>query len=169
MEAPVSTYLNSKALHQRVLYFVDQGMQLKGACKRVGKEASKSWNSIQKHYYKHRGSDLKDHGGCTLTKEQSSILLLIIVVYSLLHQSLSVGEIQGEVKNLFEKDVSSRWARRFLEKHKDEVRLRKTKHLASKRIDNTIVESVAEFVAQVDAILEEKFMRADLVVNYEKI
>ena len=90
------------------------------------------------------------------------------MVYSLLHHSLSVSEIQGEIKKLFHKDISSKWARRFITRHKDDVGTRKTKLLASKRTDSTIEESVTEFIAQVDAIWEEKPMRTDLVTNYNE-
>ena len=151
-----------------MLFFVDQGMNLKHASKKVAKECDKSWSAVQRLYYRHGKSKVKDHGHCTLTKEQSSILLLIIVVFSLLHEPLSVANVRDEVKNLFNVDVSSKWVEWFIEKHKDEVGLRKTKHLASKRTDDTIVDSVAELVAQVEVVREERPMRAELVVNYDE-
>ena len=82
-------------------------MSLKNACKKIAKETDKTANAIRKHYYRNGGgSSGKEHGNRKLSSEQENILLSIIVVYSLLHMPIVLKEIQSEVLNLFNVEVS---------------------------------------------------------------
>ena len=115
-------------------------MSLKNACKKIAKETGKTANAIRKHYYRNGGGSFgKEHGNRKLSSEQENILLSIIVVYSLLHMPIFLKEIQSEVLNLFNVKVSYKWALRFSIQHQNEIKQKKTKLLASKRADDTIV------------------------------
>ena len=142
---------------------------MKNACKKIAKKIDKTVNTIRKHYHRNGGgSSGKEHDNRKLSKEQENILLSIIVVYSLLHMPIVLKEIQSEVLNLFNVEVSYKWALRFSLQHQNEIKQKKTKLLASKRADDTIVQEVAEFVAQLESVQERWAMWPELVVNYDE-
>ena len=72
----------------------------------------------------------------------------MVVVYSAMHESLKACDLQQHVLAAFGVKVGKSWANYFLQRHNNAISKRKTKILASKRIDSTITEHVAEFIGQ---------------------
>ena len=72
------------------------------------------------------------------------------------------------MKNLFGTDVSYPWAQRFIQRHLDGIKTKKTKLLASKRVNIDILKSVDAFIAEVENYQEKIPIKPHTTVNYDE-
>lgn len=160
------------AIYQRTLYLSTNGCNLKDACDIIEEETGQHWNTTRQQYFRRGGSlgspKKKKHGNCSLTEEQERILLSVATVYSIMHEGLTLNGLRKQVKNIFDVNVGYKWARNFEKRNKDEMKMKKTKLLASKRVDKTIPENVVEFICQVETINEFYPMSSSTVMNYDE-
>lgn len=96
------------------------------------------------------------------------MLISICIVYSICHHAFTVSDLIQEAENQFDVHVSSTWAKGFLSCHRNALKARKTKLLASKWLDPDMVENVVEFCAQVETVAEVYPMKGYNVVNYNE-
>ena len=68
----------------------------------------------------------------------------------------------------FNIEVSSTWAKGFLSCHKDALKARKTKLLASKQLDPAMANNVVDFCTQVETVSKFYPIKGYNVVNYNK-
>ena len=168
MADSVTANSNKSAIFGRTVFLVNSGQSLKNACETVEAESGRKWQSTKQLYVRYGGSQERKHGLCKLTLEQESILLSMVIVYSAMHETLSLGELQEHVQKSFGVDVGKKWASGFMKRHKEELSERKTRLLASKRIDETIAGHVAEFIGQVEMVSQAYPMRETNVFNYDE-
>ena len=92
----------------------------------------------------------------------------MIIIYPVMHEALKPSELTEHVKAVFGIDVGKNQANSFIKKYKNEIQGRKTKLLASKRVDTTISEHVIEFIGQVETVAQFYVMNASNVCNYDE-
>ena len=85
-----------------------------------------------------------------------------------MHEALTLNGLQKQVKEIFDVEVGYKWAISFQKRHEEELKMRKTKLLASKRVDKRIPDHVLQFICQVETVSEHYPMSASNVVNYDE-
>ena len=85
-----------------------------------------------------------------------------------MHEALKPSDIADHVEATFGIQVGKNWAYSFIKRHTDVIRQRKTKLLASKQVDRTISEHVAEFIGQIETVEEVYPMKPTNVCNYDE-
>ena len=168
MSDPLTKSSDKEAIYARLLYLLDNGSTLKAGCEQIQDENGQLAGTTKKQYQRRCTAPAKAHGNQKLTDEQENILVSMVVVYSAMHESLKACDLQQHVLAAFGVEVGKSWANYFLQRHNNAISKRKTKILASKRVDGTITEHVAEFIGQVETVAEVYPMKASNVVNYDE-
>ena len=119
-------------------------------------------------YYRARGNISKSHGNRMLSKQQENILLSVLLVFSSLHHGLTPTQAREEVKTMFNLNISMATMKRFLKRHKDSLRVTKSKLLAAKRTDESTLDSVADFCASLEEMRGRYKMMAKNTINYDE-
>jgi hypothetical protein len=110
----------------------------------------------------------KRHGNAHLTDQQDTTLLLLVLGFSAANRPLDIPLLRHAMLSLFDVKVGKRWCQRWIEKHADDLTLRKSKYLAGRRCDSTVLESVHAFIAAVEAHQQLMPYGAQHVVNYDE-
>ena len=122
---------NKDAIFSRVNFLLEGGMNVKEACLQVERENGQKWATTKQQFVRRSGSTGKHHGRCKLTKSQEGVILSMAIVYSTMHEALSLDGLQEQVQIIYSIEVGQKWASCFWKRHKDELKMPKTKLLSS--------------------------------------
>jgi hypothetical protein len=131
-------------------------------------ESGRTESMVKEHFCVSGGIPKKQHRACRLTKEQEEQLVAVCTVYSLMCEALTVQDLIDKVKNLFQVAISQKLCHQFLACNMEELSVQKTKHLASKRHDECMSNDMAEFIVQVEVVLEVYPMKMTNTIKYNK-
>ena len=104
------------AANDRVLFLIQEGITHEEAFLVVSKEADRSSPAIKSYFHWHGGHNEGTHGNCKLTKEEKNQLISMMIVFSMMHEAISIKSIQKYVENIFLKKKWQKLGRRLYEK-----------------------------------------------------
>ena len=152
----------------RTRELVGGGMRLKDACKQVAREFETTQAAVRLRYYRAGGNQLKAHGHCLLTDEQDQTLRIVALAFSGANLAWNKQLLAFAVTALFDIQPQRSWCNAWLERHADSLSPRKSKHLSKKRDATGMLAEVCSFIDRVEAVRQEVYMAAHLVVNYDE-
>ncbi len=117
----------------------------------AAKHFNTSPGSVRGLWERSGGHPDKKHGNNHLTKIQDTTLLTLVLGFSAANRPLDDDLLRQAMRSLFDVEVENRWCERWIEKHQEDLRVRKSKYLAGRRCGSTILESVHGFIAAVEA------------------
>jgi len=151
----LSSKSTKQAANDKVLLLVQEGSSQDEASVVVSEETGRSAAAIKSYFHWHGGHSEGTHGNCKLTKEEENQLISMLIVFSMMHEAISIKGLQEFVETIFGEKIGKSWAGDFIKRHQDELSLRKTKLLAKKRVDDTITQNVASFIVSMEGLMEE--------------
>ncbi len=164
----LNTSSTNEAANDKVLLLIQEGYFNDDAFKSVSKETGRSIAAVKSYFHRHGGQPFGIHGNSKLTCEQEKMLVSMVIVFGMMHEALSIKDLKEFTEEIFSIKISKSWAGAFIKRHKDDIGLRKTKLLAKKRVDNSIIEHVALFVASIEALNATFPYVEDNVFNYDE-
>ena len=159
---------NKEAIFQRICFLLDSGHTLKDVCKVVEKETGQNALTTRKQYQSHQKNKTKRHGLCKLSTKDELCLVSIVTVFLVIHKVVGAQELIGIVSASFKIEISKEWVVGLPKSHDDALCDHKTKLLASKRVDDTLLDYMADFMSQVETVKEVYPMYAFNTCNYDK-
>ena len=104
------------AANNRVLFLIQEGITQEEAFLIVSRETDRSSPAIKSYFHWHGGHNEGTHGNCKLTKEEEDQLISMMIVFSMMHEAISIKSIQKYVENIFLKKKWQKLGRRLYEK-----------------------------------------------------
>ena len=92
---------DNKSAHHQVLWLIQEGMLQKNAFDVVSGKTGQAALAIKTYFHQYVGSNSSAHGNSALTAEEESQLTSMLIVFSLIHQAISIKSIQEYVSKLF--------------------------------------------------------------------
>ena len=155
-------------VHGLVLGLIRSGNTAKAAEVKVANQMSLKPSHVHTLYHRIGRDVSRTHSNRMFMEEEEHVLLSILVTFSTIHHTLTPAQAREEVKLLFGKAVSAPTMKRFLKRHKDVLKVSKSKLLASKRSGMTTLHNVEEFCKRLQAVSERRKMMAANVINYDE-
>ena len=94
--------------------------------------------------------------------------MVLLLAHSKEHAGIPAKEVAPMVTSLWGVEVNSRWSQRFLAKHNECLRARKTKLLGKTRTWEATREDVDHWLASLRAARVMSHMSAHTVLNYDE-
>lgn len=137
-------YVNARSHVDEVVAHVNEGLSLHAAAILVAKESGAAAHSLEGAFRRLQNVDVearKCHGRQTLTDNQETGVVDMMVAFSLANSPLSVNEVISTVRELFHLgpawDGRSWWGR-FVDRHKNDLKLHKFMGIVPSRISRNL-------------------------------
>ena len=91
----------NKAANNKVLLLIQKGMTQDKAFVVISERTSRSSAVIKSYFHHHGGHKEGTHGNCKLTKEEENQLISLLIVFSVMHEAISIKGIQEFIKKIF--------------------------------------------------------------------
>ena len=119
------TKYTPEGLCKRITTLTNHGATAESAFPKVAKETGRTVSAVRWAYYCAVGLETKYHGNWALTKEQEELMTCLLIVFSLVHKSLSNWDIISEASKIFEFDLEYLWLFNFCKRIMDELTMKK--------------------------------------------
>ena len=125
MSNTTTTKYTPEALCKRITTLTERGATAESVFPKLAKETGRTVAAVRRAYYRAGGSERKHHGNRALTKEQEELMTCMLIVFSLVHKSLSNWDIISKASKIFGFDLGYLWLFNFCKRIKDELTMKK--------------------------------------------
>ena len=105
MSNTITTKYTPEALCERITTLTEHGATAESAFPKVAKETGRTVAAVRRAYYRAGGLVTKHHGNWALTKEQEELMTCLLIVFSLVNESLSNWDIITKASKFFGLDL----------------------------------------------------------------
>jgi Uncharacterized conserved protein len=146
---------------------IEKGGKLTANAKRLAKKHNITAARILSWYYQDRPA-IQHHGNCSLTFEQEQQLLYSIIAMSNSNLDWTISQTQDFAKMIFDVQMTTSSAHRFLKRHADHLTFQKSLSLGTKRTEDGLYEAALFFAEKMEKFFGEKQFRPSQIVNYDE-
>lgn len=141
---------------------------LKAALHSAAASTGVSVGALKTAHFRRDGSSTASHGNRLLSAEQEDTVVGVAQAFSMNNLPQSKLQIREMMARRWGVMVSEHWVRRFLVRHREQLRTRTCKALAEKRMGAQMLSNVEGFCSELTDFLKTHHFTSSAVMNFDK-